>query len=66
MTSKKRYTAVLKMVEIEETEPSRNDRGNVPAVRETDREVVNLVVRAKDMDSLKTKLKAHIDLAEEL
>lgn len=61
----KRYTAVLKIVEVETTTPDRHmDR--VERVKETDRAVVDLVVRGKDLDSLKNKLKAHIDLAEEL
>lgn len=63
----KRYTAVLKIVEVETVQQTTGTyRGGEAALKETDRAVVDLVVRGKDLDSLKNKLKAHIDLAEEL
>jgi len=67
-TSEKRYTAVLKIVEIEKTQATTGTYrgGEVSPAVETDREVVKLEVRSKDLESLKAKLKAHIDLAEEL
>jgi hypothetical protein len=57
----KRYTAILKIVEVEERPGT--GRGDD---KKFERETINIVVRAKDLDSMKTKLKAHIDLAEEL
>lgn len=57
----KRFTAVLKVVQVEEN--AGTGRGDD---RKVDHEVVNITVRAKTLESLQEKLKAHIDLAEEL
>jgi hypothetical protein len=63
--SNTRYTATVKIVQVEET--SVRAAGHREEQRfKTTQEVIDIEVRAKDLESMKTKLKAHIDLAEEL
>jgi hypothetical protein len=59
----KRYTAIIDIVEIEETPAvaTRYDHTGTPATKEK-REVAKLVVRGETLEELKKKLMAHISL----
>jgi predicted component of viral defense system (DUF524 family) len=61
----KRFTAVVKIIEVEDA-TVRAAGHREPLEVQNKRELIDIEVRAKDLDSMKTKLKAHIDLAEEL
>lgn len=62
-----RFTAVIKIVKVEETAavPGRysNDAGTPATSKDT--ELANIVVRNTDLISLLTKTKAHLDLVED-
>ena len=61
----KRYTAVLKIVEVEETpsssSPRRHESGQTA---KTDSEILSITVRNTSLEGLKTQLAAHVALAE--
>lgn len=62
-----RFTAVIKIVKVEETAAVTgrytNDKGTPATSKDT--ELANIVVRNTDLNSLLTKTKAHLDLVEE-
>ncbi len=63
-----RYTAVIKVIKVEETPATPGRYSNPDAgTRATskDTELANIVVRNSDLASLLTKTKAHLDLVEE-
>lgn len=61
----KRYTAVIKLIRVEDVPPP--PRGNVPGseVKTRDVELANLVVRNTSLSNLIKAVKGHIDLVEE-
>lgn len=63
----KRYTAIVKIIEIqdEHTEPIGNGYQSKTTPK-TERDVINMVIRGSELENLKLKIKAHVDLAEEL
>lgn len=59
----KRYTAVVEILEVTETEatPGYRGDGGKPASKDS-RELAKLVVRAETLEGLKVKLGKHIEL----
>lgn len=57
----KRFTAIVEIVEVEET-PAQRDRGVVDAAKKETRELTKLVVRDETLEGLKVKLGKHIEL----
>lgn len=57
----KRFTAIVEIVEVEESAPTR-DRGVVDKGTKESRELAKLVVRDETLDGLKAKLSKHIEL----
>lgn len=57
----KRYTAIVEIVELEETSPTR-DRGIVEKGATNKRELARFVVRDEDLANLKVKLGKHVEL----
>jgi hypothetical protein len=63
-----RFTAVIKIVKVEETPAVTGRYSNQPDIspaKREDTELANIVVRNTDLASLLTKTKAHLDLVEE-
>lgn len=59
-----RYTAIVKIIRVDEARPaSSSDRS--PKIDKHDVELAAFTVRNSDLDQLKAKLAAHIDLIEE-
>jgi len=62
-----RFTAVIKIVKVEETAAVSgryaNDKGTPATSKDT--ELANIVVRNTSLESLLAKTKAHLDLVEE-
>lgn len=65
----KRYTAILKIVEVEEREsgsqPRRHSDGAPNPNASNNSELLAVTLRSKDLASLKVQLAAHVDLAQE-
>lgn len=63
-----RFTAVIKIVKVEEKPAVLGRYANQPEISPAtrqDTELANIVVRNTDLISLLTKTKAHLDLVEE-
>jgi hypothetical protein len=60
-----RFTAVLKIVKVEETTPTTRDRGVVDATSKKDTELLSITIRSKTLEGLLSKSKAHLDLVED-
>ena len=61
-----RFTAVIKIVKVEETPEGRsghNNQNTTPATSK-DTELANIVVRNTSLDVLLDKAKAHLDLVD--
>ena len=59
----KRYTAVLKIVEVEDHEPAGQARRHTEtAPVKTDSEILGVTLRSKSLEGLKTQLAAHVGL----
>lgn len=57
----KRYTAIVEIVEIEETAPTR-DRGVLEKGGKESKELAKFVVRDESLENLKVKLGKHVEL----
>lgn len=57
----KRYTAIVEIVEIEETGPTKEYGKDVPGGKDS-RELAKFVVRDSELESLKAKVTKHIEL----
>lgn len=63
-TTTSHFTAVIQVSQVITTEDRGTGRGD-DRTRTVDREVSKLVIRAKTMEALKTKVAAHVALVEE-
>lgn len=61
----KRYTAVLKIVEVEDHEPAGQARRHAETVpAKTDSEILAVTLRSKSLEGLKAQLAAHVGLVD--
>ena len=57
----KRYTAIVEIIEITETEPTTVYRETKPGTKDS-KELAKFVVRDEDLAALKVKLGKHVEL----
>lgn len=62
----KRYTAIVKVVEVETTSNPNVSRGGKAEEIKIDRELSSFTVRAGSLENLKKNLSAHVELIEEI
>lgn len=62
-----RFTAVIKIVKVEETPETRSGYNNqtVTPAMSKDTELASIIVRNSDLEGLLIKAKGHLDLVEE-
>jgi hypothetical protein len=57
----KRYTAIVEIVEVEETAARKEYRETIPGTKES-KELAKFVVRDESLEVLKVKLGKHVEL----
>jgi hypothetical protein len=64
MPETKRYTAIVEIVEVTESQPVTRDRGIPDKPAKDSRELAKFTVRDNDLEKLKAKLQSHIELVD--
>lgn len=57
----KRYTAIVKVIEIEEAVPRGTGRGDDKTIKQS-QELLDIEVRASSLANIVAKIKGHVDL----